>query len=212
MPEKRTSNYENLCEQWRLRFLEMDQADLMKRLPELTPDGDYLMIRHFGRQLGVHRTEGTIAALDDGDPVSLTTRFNIYTLFHYCRHGAAFMNDWRPFPLLKDASNYGPAYNRTVIPEFSLTFEGKTGLLEEAFRKMGGTKLPLSDVGYEVKAFECIPVRFFYWDGDEEFPAQGNILFDYGCTDFIHIESIVSIASEGVRRLAKLAGTELISR
>ncbi|MBP0970380.1 MAG: DUF3786 domain-containing protein, partial [Oscillospiraceae bacterium] len=84
-----------------------------------------------------------------------------------------------------------------------------TELLEEAFRKMGGTKLPLSDVGYEVKAFECIPVRFFFWDGDDEFPAQGNILFDYGCTDFIHIESIVSIASEGVSYLARLAGLTL---
>ena len=201
MAEERVSNYEKLCEQWRLRFLEMDQQDLMARLPELVPDGEYLKLRHFGRHLGVHRTKGTVEALDDGDPVSLTTRFNVYTLFHYCRHGAAFMNDWRPFPRLKDASNYGPAFNRTVIPEFSLTFEGKTG-----------PKLPLSDVGYEVKAFECIPVRFFYWDGDDEFPAQGNILFDYGCTDFIHIESIVSIASEGVRRLAELAGTELRSR
>ena len=29
------SNYEKLCEQWRIKFLELDQIALMKRLPEL---------------------------------------------------------------------------------------------------------------------------------------------------------------------------------
>jgi hypothetical protein len=206
MAEERRSNYEILADQWKQRFLEMDQSVLMRRLPELKPEGDYLTIRHFNRRLGIHRTEGSITAMDDNESVSLTTRFNIYTLLHYCKDGARQTNEWKPFPDLRDARNYGPAYNRTVLKSFAETFAGRTDALEEAFTKMSGTKLPISDVGYEVKGFECIPVRFLFWDGDDEFPAQGNILFDYGCTDFIHIESIVSIASEGVRYLAKLAG------
>ncbi|MBP0970110.1 MAG: DUF3786 domain-containing protein, partial [Oscillospiraceae bacterium] len=171
MSGQRVSNYEKLCEQWRLRFLEMDRSALKRKLPELKEEGEYLAIRHFGRRLGIHRSEGVITALDDYLPVSLTTKFNVYTLLYYCKDGGRFLNDWRPFPQLKDASNYGPAYERTVIRDFGATFSGQTELLEEAFRKMGGTKLPLSDVGYEVKAFECIPVRFFFWDGDDEFPA-----------------------------------------
>ena len=67
---------------------------------------------------------------------------------------------------------------------------------------LGGKKLPWSDMGYELSAFECIPVRFLFWEGDEEFPAQGNLLFDAGVTDFIHGESIVTIASVGLSRLA----------
>ena len=34
---------------------------------------------------------------------------------------------------------------------------------------------------------------------------QGNILFDYSATDFNHVESAVSIADAGIRRLAELA-------
>ena len=41
---------------------------------------------------------------------------------------------------------------------------------------------------------------------DEEFEAQGNILFDYSATDFNHVESAVSIADAGIKRLAELAG------
>ena len=61
-------------------------------------------------------------------------------------------------------------------------------------------------MGYEIKAFECMPMRFYFWVRDEEFEAQGNILFDYSATDFNHVESAVSIADEGIRRLAEISG------
>lgn len=60
-----------------------------------------------------------------------------------------------------------------------------------------------------MKAFECIPVRFLFWDGDDEFPAQGNVLFDASATDFIHGESVVTIAAIGLDRIAKFAGVPL---
>lgn len=43
-------------------------------------------------------------------------------------------------------------------------------------------------MGYEIRAFDCMPMRFFFWERDEEFEAQGNILFDYSATDFNHVE------------------------
>ena len=35
-----TNNYEKWCEQWREKFLQMDQEELKKRLPELKEEGD----------------------------------------------------------------------------------------------------------------------------------------------------------------------------
>ena len=55
-------------------------------------------------------------------------------------------------------------------------------------------------------SFACIPMRFLFWDADDEFPAQGNILFDYSVTDYIHVESTVSLAVDGLWRLAREAG------
>ena len=43
----------------------------------------------------------------------------------------------------------------------------------------------------------------------KEFEAQANILFDYSATDFNHVESAVSTAEMGVRRLAEVAGLPL---
>ena len=92
---------------------------------------------------------------------------------------------------------------------FSATFSGYEKELREAFQKLDGRELPQGDVGYEIRAFDCMPMRFFFWERDEEFEAQGNILFDYSATDFNHVESAVSTAEMGVRRLAELAGLPL---
>ena len=52
---------------------------------------------------------------------------------------------------------------------FSRMFSGHVEELSKTCEKLGGKKLPWSDAGYELKAFECIPVRFLFWDGDDEF-------------------------------------------
>ena len=67
----------------------------------------------------------------------------------------------------------------------------------------------MSASGFLLKAFECIPVRLNFWDADEEFPAQANLLFDSSATDFNHEESIATIATEGMYQLADVAGLQL---
>ena len=56
LPMEETNNYEKWCEQWREKFLKMDQEE-----------GDWLTICHFGRRLGVHKENGKIIAMDDHD-------------------------------------------------------------------------------------------------------------------------------------------------
>ena len=129
----------------------------------------------------------------------------VYTLLGYAKEGAFFMNKWVPFADLRNARPFAPAYKVGETDVFGATFSGHEKELREAFGKLGGKELPQGDVGYEIRAFECMPMRFFFWERDEEFEAQGNILFDYSATDFNHVESAVSIADAGIRRLAELA-------
>ena len=55
--------------------------------------------------------------------------------------------------------------------------------------KLNGTELPQGDVGYQINAFACEPMRFYFWDRDEEFEAQANMLFDSEITEFMHEET-----------------------
>ncbi|MDO4321824.1 MAG: DUF3786 domain-containing protein [Lachnospiraceae bacterium] len=200
------SNYERLCEDWRKKFLGMDQEKLCKKLPELKKEGEYLTLLHFGRKFGVHRTTGKIAALADERPVSFTTQMDIYNLFWYSKETACIRNRWVPFRDVRDASPFAPAFERNVLVPFAQTFSGKTELLRKAAQSLDAEMVEHGDVGFILKCFACIPMQFLFWDADDEFPAQSNILFDYGVTDYIHVESTVTLATEGMLRLTEAAG------
>ena len=55
MEKPDVSNYEKLCESWRQKILGMDVQELLRKLPELRQEGDYLTLYHFGRKFGVHK-------------------------------------------------------------------------------------------------------------------------------------------------------------
>ena len=96
------NNYEKWCEEWRKKFLKLNQEELKKKLPELEEEGDWLLIRHFGRKLGVHKEDGTIEALEDQEPLTCYERLNVYTLFGYVSPLAHYKNEWVKFEKLKD--------------------------------------------------------------------------------------------------------------
>ena len=201
---EKMSNYEIQRRQWQERFLSMDQEALCRRLPGLELAESQLRLRHFGRLFAVSRRDGTIRCLTDGAPASYNEAMNIYTLLHYARPDARWTGRWLPFRDLRHASPFASAYHSGIIRPLARTFAGREDLLPGAVRELGGLRLDLH--GYQLPAFECIPMRLYFWDGDEDFGAQANLLFDESAVDFIHVESVVTIASVGVFRLAEAAG------
>ena len=113
-------NYETLCADWQKRFLQLDTDALIKKLPGIYSDGSRLMIPHFHRRYAVSLQDGSIRCLDSDIPVSLFTKLNIYTLFWYCKDKISDPDGWIPFRDLKDASPFGPAFQRSVIHIFSV--------------------------------------------------------------------------------------------
>ena len=202
------SNYEKLCLRWADTIKCADFDRLCALLPELRRSGGTLTIVHFGRAFDLACATGVITASDGGE-ATLYERLNIYTLLGYCREGASLTGEWVPFRSVPGAGPFAPAFEKTVLLPFADTFSSHVELLRQAALSLGGTPLPHSDAGFRIPAFACIPMEFLFWDGDEEFPAQANILFDRGVTGFIHVESTVSLASVGLTRLAEEAGLPL---
>ncbi len=208
MEEKRpVSNYQRQCDEWAQKFLQMDIGELCRRLPGLKIENNELTLMHFDRLCGVSLETGKIRAMD-GEALSVGETFNIYTLFAYVKLGAALSGEWLPFAELKNASVFAPAFKRGTLDTFARMFSGRVDELMKGCEAIGGVKLAVGDAAYELKAFECIPIRVIFWDADEEFDAQANILFDRSATDFIHVESTVTIADAGIMRIAKAAGID----
>lgn len=208
--ENLQSNYEKCCADWARKIAAMDMQELERKLPELQREGEYLTLRHFGRKYGIRMKDGAILALEGSQPVFSNTKLNIYTLLWYSRTGASLSGEWVTFGQLKNARPFAPAFQRGTIQAYAATFSGHCEELRSAYRALGGRQIPHSDVGFEIDAFACIPIQYLFWDGDDEFPAQANILFDKNVVDFIHVESTVTIAMEGLYRLAEAAGLPIL--
>ena len=201
---ERVSNYELQRKKWQRVFVNMDHVALARKLPEIELREDSLRLRHFGRLLSVDRSDGTISCLSDDQPVRFNAWMNVFTLFYYCKPNAKPTGEWVSFECLRDASPFGAAFRKGILQPLAQMFSGREDLLQPAVEALGGRKISANS--YFLPAFSCIPMRMNFWDGDDEFPAQANLLFDRSAVDYIHVESVVTIASEGVHLLGEAAG------
>ncbi len=197
------NNYELQLLQWEQRMLSLSPSELVKKLPELQWIDNELRIRHFGRLVSMDLSSGKLRCLSVGKTLGLNAKLNIYTLLWYCKENAKLSGKWVSFHDIKAVAPFTPAFQKSVINALSLTFQGKEVKLTEAVLALGGYQLRRNS--YFLPAFACMPLMINFWDGDEEFPPQANILFDENACEFIHPESLVTIASEAVRCLAEKA-------
>lgn len=203
MPENRQSNYDQVIENWRLKFLEMDQEELIRKF-QLEADEEFLYIIYFSKRFRIDRKNGFIT--ENGKSPGFDTVMNIYNTFYYSAAHPVASGNLVAFRQVKKVYPFEAAYRRTIISRLQELFSGKTEELRKACEALGGTLLPQGDVGYVLPVFPFLNIAVLFWDKDEEFEAQANMLFDSEITEFMHEENVVCVAADAVYYLTLAAG------
>ena len=203
MLENRQSNYDQVIEDWRLKFLEMDQEELIRKF-QLEADEEFLYIIYFSKRFRIDRKNGFIT--EDGKSPGFDTVMNIYNTFYYSAAHPVASGNLVAFRQVKRVYPFEAAYRRTIIFRLQELFAGKTEELRKACEALGGTLLPQGDVGYVLPVFPFLNIAVLFWDKDEEFEAQANMLFDSEITEFMHEENVVCVAADAVYYLTLAAG------
>ena len=203
MPENRQSNYDQVIENWRLKFLEMDQEELIRKF-QLEADEEFLYIIYFSKRFRIDRKNGFIT--EDGKSPGFDTVMNIYNTFYYSAAHPVASGNLVAFRQVKRVYPFEAAYRRTIIFRLQELFAGKTEELRKACEALGGTLLPQGDVGYVLPVFPFLNIAVLFWDKDEEFEAQANMLFDSEVSEFMHEENVVCVAADAVYYLTLAAG------
>ena len=202
-----SGNYKKVIDDWEVRARTWDYQE---RYQALGLDGysedEQLPITFYGEKYWINRQSGIIReAWGNGERPNFSTAIAIYSLLFHSIEKPHLAGRWVPFREVKRAAPFQGAYQKTILDLFSESFDGHLDKLIAAGEKLGFERIENSDVGFEAKVFSCIPLQFLFWDGDDEFKAQTNILFDAEITDYIHEETVVMIAGEGVKRLIAAA-------
>lgn len=86
--------------------------------------------------------------------------------------------------------------------DFASHFVGDCKGLEAACIALGGRAIDTkADVAYEFDAFPQIAVQVHYYDEDDDFPAQVQMMIDSQVTDYVHLECTGCFFSDIFERL-----------
>ena len=126
----------------------------------------------------------------------------IYHLLHYVKDHPENSGVWIPNSRLDTRAARNDQREDLLFTSFCTQFSGKTDLLELACKKLNGTPVQTkADLSYQFHAFPQVPLQLLFWDADEDFPAQVQILVDQHITDYVHLETTGCMVSDLFERL-----------
>ena len=179
-----SDNYKTLYEKSRQKFLAFPQEPMIAHFG-LESDGERIFVPSLDRVLTLSRADGSVSV--DGTPVGSTTAMALYDALSRASDAPVLAGRWASF--VDFGGNTAISHLETLRPEPD-ALRGKCGELEALFRRWGGEKERQGDVSYVLRFFSFFPVWLRFWDGDEEFPPQLNVLWDANSLRFMHYETL----------------------
>ncbi|MFO8089278.1 MAG: DUF3786 domain-containing protein [Desulfatiglandaceae bacterium] len=122
-------------------------------------------------------------------------------ILHYLAgaHGNALTGKWISYQEIPDGRFYMDAFIRRAKNPLVGTFGSRPELLRDlAVSAYGASPFDHGDVSVVFDAFPYVPVVFILWEGDDEFPPDGNILFDESVAQVLSAEDTAWLAGMAV--------------
>lgn len=111
---------------------------------------------------------------------------------------------WIAYREIPGAAFYFSAFVKRAADPAKNMFGANIEALHTAAPKINGRRIDEGDAGYEFWVFPKVPLRIIIWEGDEEFEASANLLFDQTAGSFLSPEDAAWLAGMVVYRLAAL--------
>jgi hypothetical protein len=126
-------------------------------------------------------------------------------ILHYLTlaKGVPVTNKLIAFKELSEGANYFPTFSKRSIEPLINHFGQQPHRLMDVAGKLGGHKVDYGDVAVAINGFSRVPVTLVLWQGDEEFPPRGNILFDATISDYLSTYDITVLCENIIWKLIR---------
>ncbi len=160
-------------------------------------------VRDLGREVLLSLPTGGLEIPEGRGPLSLREEILI---LHYLEKASGIppAGKWISFGEIPGGTFYHPVFlQRSKAPLVKFFGEDPKKLLALAAEEVGGEPWDMGDTAVKIDAFPRVSLGLVLWKGDEEFPPEGNVLFDSSVTGYLPVEDIVILAETVVWKLIK---------
>jgi hypothetical protein len=159
-------------------------------------------LEYLNRSYQITLPEIEISLTDSEEGVPLRDKILI---LHYLiqAKGTPASNKMIAYKELPEGANYFPTFFKRAIKPIVDHFGNQPDRLPDIAGMVGGYKADYGDIAVTINAFSRVPITFILWGGDEEFPPEGNIIFDGNISDYLTTEDINVLCEAIAWRLVK---------
>lgn len=128
-------------------------------------------------------------------------------ILHYLTQadGRPVSGQWIAYREVPGAESYAPVFYKRAIAPLLGAFGQQPALLPELAGIYRAGPGETGDESIIVPAFPNVPLMLVVWAGDDEFPAEANILMDKSISGYLSAEDIAWLAGRVVYPLAGMA-------
>jgi len=139
-----------------------------------------------------------------GKTVSLVVRD---LLLHYLLRadGTSISGDWAAYKDIPGGLHYASVFARRVTEPLVHEFGSSAASFCQAGIRLGAIPVKAGDASFYLQALPRIPLQYVLWEGDEEFPASANLLFDSSVDHYLSLEDMVVLGQITTGRLISLS-------
>lgn len=185
-------NYEISRDRAQAYFLSFDQASIIDAW-QLPFDENWLYVQFLNRPYRICRKSGSIFRCDDGTQAGFSEVLSILDLLCHQGSGKHISGNFAPVNSLKGrprAIGVGAEFHK----EAAARFDRDPDLFCKACTALGGTQVPMGDIGFRFPLFGPLDVILKFYHRDEDFPASVTLLWDDQTLQFIFYETVFYIA------------------
>lgn len=201
-------NYKIQTDYARGIFLKYDQSRLIENF-HLAHDEEFLYINFVNSPYRIHRVTGYVEGQDEQGRWSESEFHEVLSIYDMICNTNGFpvlAKNWSPIGNLGGMRNASAPVGEDCFDHYGAFFSGKTEALAKACEKMGGIKAPRGDVAYYLPMFDFFPVYLRFYDADDEFPAQLQILWDTNTCQYIHYETTFYMTCVLLEKIKQYSG------
>jgi hypothetical protein len=126
-------------------------------------------------------------------------------LLHYLirADGSPLIGRWVGYKDIPGGLLYAGVFARRVTDRLVKRFGSAAKDFQDAGSTLGGQPAGVGDASFTLRALPFVPLQYVLWEGDEEFSASLQVLFDASVVHYLSLEDVVVLGQMATGRLLR---------